>query len=63
MNAKGETLRPSSAWEALSLRSSLGLSAWKPWEETQETRPLLLADEATSCPPQGCGGISRCILA
>ena len=45
MNAKGETLRPSSAWEALPLRSSLGLSAWKPWEDTQETGPHLLADK------------------
>ena len=26
-------------------------------------RPLLLAGEATGSPPQGCGGVSRCILA
>ena len=36
MNAKGETLRPSSVWEALPSRSSLGSSAWKPWEQAQE---------------------------
>ena len=53
MNAKGETLRPSSAWEALPLRSSLGLFAWKPWEDTQETGPLLLADGLS--PWTGCG--------
>ena len=46
MNAKGETLRPSSAWEALPLRSSLGSPAWKPWEKTQETRHLSLAGPA-----------------
>ena len=46
MNAKMETLRPSSAWEALPLRSSLGSPAWKPWEKTQETRPLSLAGPA-----------------
>ena len=36
MNAKGETLRPSPAWEALLPGSSLGSAAWKPWEEAQE---------------------------
>ena len=33
-------------WEALPLRSSLGSPARKPWEKTQETRPLSLAGPA-----------------
>ena len=56
MNAKGETLRPSSAWEALPLRSSLGSSAWKPWEEPKKPGPSCWP---TSCPP---GLVLQCKL-
>ena len=48
MNAKGETLRPSPAWEALPPGSSLGSSCMETLGgDTRIARPLLLADESS----------------
>ena len=55
MNAKGETLRPSPAWEALPSGSSLGSNCMETLGADPRTaRPLLLADELSRA------GVLRC---
>ena len=62
MNAKGQSLRPSPAWEALPPGSNLGSSCMgNLGGDPRTARPLLLADGSSA--RRGAFGVSRSILA